>query len=219
MTVVDLQVYSFFSLNSYLSPKDIIKKGSILNLDFICIADYNIYEENTEFEYLNTLSYKTKIIRGVELKTDIGNVLVFGLKNNFWNKIKDINTNILNINKLIAEVEKINGVLIYKNPFSKKVTNFHKIYESNKIKIMQTLNGKNNIEENTKAQNYAKKNKLKEIGGSEANKLKEIGKYLTLFKNKIKTEEEFIENLKQEIYKPISLEDYKTRNLKSFFTF
>lgn len=210
MTIIDLNIYSHFSLNSSLKPIDILKKANSLKLDFVCINDKNIYEENTEIEYLNTLNYKTKIIRGVELTTNKGSVIVFGLINNFWQKIKNNNSNILDFEKVKNEVDKINGVLIHTAP-SLNINDLNKKQED----VVFILNSKNTKKE---VKNHISENNFKKVAGSSASKLNEIGKYLTLFKNKIKTKEEFIKSLKEGTYIPISLEDYKTKNLKSFFT-
>jgi len=168
-----------------------------------------------ELETLKTLSKKPLIIRGVELATDNGEILIFGLKDDFWKKQMKGMEVLPSTTKVIEAIHNFGGVAIWAHPFREfNVIHYDTEYARFKgISILEGLNGRNNEQENLESTNYAKANNYKIVGGSDAHKVSDIGKCLTLFKEKIRTEEEFIHALKRSNYIPITLEDFLGKDL------
>jgi hypothetical protein len=160
------------------------------------------------------------VIRGVELATSNGELIIFGLKNNFWDELKNKMELLPPIKEVISAVNDFGGVAIWAHPFRQyNLNNYNTDYKSfTGVKIMETLNGRNSKEENKLAAAYAKKHGFKMLGGSDAHSPSDVAKTLTLFKDDIKTEEEFIEALKNSEYIPISYEDFKGKDLKEFLS-
>ncbi len=215
MTVADLHVHTTFSPDSIITPTELLKRSQKLGIDIVCITDHSIFEDNIELETLKTMGKKPLIIRGVELATDNGELLIFGLKNDFWRKLLKGMEILPSAAKVIEAVNKFNGVAIWAHPFRYyNVVHYNTNYSTfNNINILEALNGRNNTIENNDAINYAKNNDYKMVGGSDAHKPSDIGKRLTLFKEDIKTEEEFIAALKHSNYIPITLEDFLGKDL------
>lgn len=205
MTVCDIHIHTNFSLDSSIDIEKLIKRSKKLKLDIICITDHNIYEENESIEYYNTKDGPL-IVRGVELNTKQGEVLIFGLENNFWKE------NYPDLREVLEKVKAFNGVAIWAHPFRNYdllKTNFLDF----DINIMETLNGANSSDLNQDADNFAKKYNFKSVGGSDAHSIKSVGRSLTLFKNKITCVDDFIKELKEKSYIPITLDDYKSKDL------
>lgn len=216
MTVADLHVHTTFSPDSVITPLELLKRTQKLGIDIVCITDHSIFEDNIELETLKTLTKKPLIIRGVELATDNGELLIFGLKNDFWRKLLKGMEILPSTVKVLEAVNEFNGVAIWAHPFRYyNVVHYNTDYSTFKnINILEALNGRNNATENNNAITYAKKNHYKMVGGSDAHKPSDIGRTLTLFKEDIKTEEEFINALKRSNYMPITLEDFLGKDLE-----
>jgi len=215
MTTADLHIHTIFSPDSVITPAALLKRTQKLGIDVVCITDHNTFEDNIELETLKTLSKKPLIIRGVELATDNGELLIFGLKNDFWRKLLKGMEVLPSTVRVIEAVKEFNGVAIWAHPFrTYNVIHYNTNYSVFKgINILEALNGRNSSVENNDALDYAKQNGYKIVGGSDAHKPSDIGRTLTLFKEDIRTEEEFIIALKHSNYIPITLEDFLGKDL------
>ncbi len=216
MTVADLHTHTTYSPDSVLTPQALLKRAQKLGIDIVCITDHSIFEANMELEALRSMYKKPLIIRGVELATDNGEILIFGLKNDFWKKDMKGMEALPSTSKVIEAVRDFNGVAIWAHPFRKyNMIHYDTDYSRLKgITIMEGLNGRNSEQENLSAINYSKQHNYKIVGGSDSHKVSDIGKCLTLFKDKIRSEEEFIHALKRSSYMPITLEDFLGKDLE-----
>lgn len=217
MTVADLHIHTYFSSDSIIYPDKLIKKAGKEKLNIICITDHNIFEESSALDVYISSSKQPFIIKGVELTTSNGDILIFGLKNNFWLDLEDpIKPD---INKVLKEVQLFNGVAIWAHPFRAYTehlynTNYNTYNDS---KILESVNGRNLNIENDKAKNFAVKNNYKTIGGSDSHSVSGIASAVTIFKDTIKSEEEFIYALKNSIYKPLTYDEYISFDLENIF--
>ncbi|MCX6113121.1 MAG: PHP domain-containing protein [Proteobacteria bacterium] len=219
MTIADLHTHSTYSPDSVITPEELVNKAGRLGLDIICITDHSIFEQSIGIESFNIKNKKLLVIRGVELATDNGELLIFGLKNDFW-KGFIVDMQILpSAEKVISAVNSFNGVAIWAHPFRKhNIMHYNVDYKKfHGVKILETLNGHNDKIENDRAFDYAKEYGFKMIGGSDSHAPGQIGRCLTLFKDNIQTEDEFVSALKTSEYKPITYEEFRGRNLSSFF--
>lgn len=218
MTSIDLHIHSNFSSDSSIRPDKLIKQALKMKIDVLCITDHNVFDESSAFSYYTDKHKKPLIIKGVELSTNNGDLLIFGLKNNFW---KDYIPNInVDAKKVIADVASFNGVAIWAHPFRSYCeycyNTEYKMFSG--VNILEVKNAKNLEAENLKAFNYACNNNFKMTGGSDAHSIEDLGKALTLFKDTITCEEELIEALKNGIYTPISHNEYLNYDLDILFT-
>ena len=217
MVSADLHIHSNYSPDSNIDIKKLINQAKKKKIDIICITDHNIFEESCALDYFISKHTKPLIIKGVELTTNNGDLLIFGLKNNFWNDYKigihpDINT-------VLKDLNTMGAVAIWAHPFRSYCkycynTNYTDYKE---IKIMETLNGRNSNSENTDASNYAKLNNYKITGGSDAHTTQHVASTLTLFKDNISSEEEFIYSLKNRTYLALSYDEYISYDLEALF--
>ena len=216
MTAVDIHVHTNYSPDSVITSQELLKRAQKLGIDIICITDHSMFDENIELETLKTPGTKPLIIRGVELATDNGELLIFGLKNNFWKKLMKGMEVMPSASKVLDAVNDFGGVAIWAHPFrSYNIIHYNTDYKKfDGTNIIESLNGRNDKEENQDALNYAKRHNYKIVGGSDAHRPSDIGKCLTLFKEDIRTEEEFIHALKNSNYMPITLEDFLGKDIE-----
>lgn len=220
MTVADIHTHTTYSPDSTIAPEQLLQRAQKIGLDIICITDHSLFEENVGIEGLRGKNKRPLLIRGVELDTSNGELIIFGLKDDFWKDLlKDMEV-LPPVEKVIKAVNKFNGVALWSHPFrSYTVTHYDTDYKKIPgVDILEGMNGKNNKEENLSAIEYATANGYRITGGSDAHKVSDIGKCLTLFKEDIRTEKEFIRALKTSSYIPITYEDFKGKDI-SLITF
>ncbi|MEI6093400.1 MAG: PHP domain-containing protein [bacterium] len=219
MTIADLHTHTTYSSDSVLTPEELVQRARRLDIDILCITDHNVFEESIGIESLNIKNKKPLIIRGVELATDNGELLIYGLKNNFWKELISGMQILPSAEKVISAVKSFDGVCLWAHPFRKhNVMHYNIDYKNFKdVSIIESLNGHNNEFENNMALDYANKHGFKITGGSDAHSLGEVGRKLTLFKETIRTEEEFLSALKTSEYLPITFEEFKSKEVASFF--
>jgi len=215
MTVADIHVHTTYSPDSTITPEELWQRAQKIGIDIICVTDHSAFDENVGIESLKSRGKKPLLIRGIELDTTNSELIIFGLKNNFWKELINDMGVVPPVEKVIKAVNEFNGVAIWSHPFRDYTvihydTDFKKIHGVN---ILEGLNGKNSKEENRTAMEYAKEYGYKITGGSDAHNVHDIGKCLTLFKEDVRTEEEFIHALKSSDYVPITYEDFKGKDL------
>lgn len=215
MTTADIHTHTTYSLDSIIRPQELVGSAERAGIDIVCITDHSIFDENVGLESFNRKNKKPLVIRGVELATSNGELIIFGLKKNFWDELKNDMEILPPINAVIAEVNSFNGVAIWAHPFREyNVINYNTDYKSyTGVNIMETLNGRNSKKENSTARDYAQKHGFKMLGGSDAHRPGDVAKTLTLFKDNIETEAEFIHALKTSDYIPISYQEFKGKDL------
>ncbi len=215
MTVADLHIHTMYSPDSLIEPSKLYEKAKKMGLDIICITDHSIFEESAGIESIQDPGQGPLIIKGVELATDAGEMLIFGLKNNFWKRsLKGLDL-LPSAKKVLNEVQDMGGVAIWAHPF-RAYSLMHygdDLKRFDQIKIIETLNGNNSDAENKDAFEYAKANGYKMVGGSDSHTLHNVGKCLTLFEDKISCENDLIKALKGSKYMPISYSDYMSKDL------
>ncbi|MFH1223273.1 MAG: PHP domain-containing protein [Pseudomonadota bacterium] len=220
MTVADIHIHTTYSADSSITPAALLQRAEKIGLDIVCITDHNVFEENIGVESLKNADKKPLLIRGVEIDTSNSELIIFGLTKDFWKELRSNMDLLPSVEKVIKAVSEFGGVAIWPHPFRDyTVTHYDTEYKKfHGVKIMEGMNGKNSTEENLAAIKYAKENGYKATGGSDAHQIADIGKCLTLFKNEIRTEKEFISALKNSDYIPITYNDFKGKDL-SLFTF
>ena len=139
------------------------------------------------------------MFRGNEFTTNQGDILVFG----FDEDIKEL----LTIQELYAEVRKDNGFMIAAHPFRGFKTfgigQLHmtveqacqrKMFEF--VDAIEIGNGKLSDDENDMARKVAEKLGLPGTGGSDAHRIDEVGRWVTVFEKDIRTEQELLKELR-----------------------
>lgn len=194
MMLFDLHVSTVMSGNSLVAPEDLIDYALDLGLAGIGVTERNSYaasEVCVEFaEGLPLL-----ILRGLEINTDLGEMLIFGLT--------ELDAQVFERpGKWIAmeAVEYVRfhgGICIPAHPFDpdrpsigEKLTTLPGVF------AIEGLNGRTPDLNNQEACRFADTMRLKVIGGSDALNLGQIGRCVTEFEQPIRDEIEFLEELR-----------------------
>lgn len=166
---------------SILDIRDLINRAKELELDAVCITEHNTYKTGKLAEEIGK-EMDFIVISGIEITTNIGDILAFGIEEeNLYN---------IDIKELIKLKNNCNCVLIAAHPFRKTAFSIgYKIYDYyNELDGIEIYNGNCDSVENNLAKKIAEELNLPGTGGSDSHSIKQVGKYYTLF------EENFIIN-------------------------
>jgi predicted metal-dependent phosphoesterase TrpH len=195
---IDLHIHtSPRSACSYIEPLELIQEARRLKLDGICLTEHQVVWDSDDVDKL-AREGGIKIFRGNEFTTNQGDILVFG----FYKDIKEL----LIIQELREKVKAAGGFMIAAHPFrgfktfgigqlqmtvdqacKRKVLDF--------VDAVEIGNGNLSTDENDMARNVAEKRGLPGTGGSDAHRIDEIGKWITIFEKDIRNEIELVEEL------------------------
>ena len=163
-----------------------------MKLDGICLTEHQVLWDSVEVDKLAGED-GIKIFRGNEFTTNQGDILVFG----FYKDIKEL----LMIEELREEVKAAGGFMIAAHPFRGFKTfgigqlqlTVEQACQRKALEYVDALeigNGKLSPDENDMARKVAEKLDLPGTGGSDAHRVDEIGKWVTVFEKEIRDERE-----------------------------
>ena len=195
---IDLHIHTApLSACSYIDPLELIKEARRLEIDGICLTEHQVVWNPAEVDQL-AQEAGIRIFRGNEFTTDQGDILVFG----FYADIKEL----LVIQELRDKVTAAGGYMIAAHPFrgfktfgigqlqltveqacKRKVLEF--------VDAVEVGNGKLSPDENDMARKVAEKLGLPGTGGSDAHRVDEIAKWVTVFEKDIRNEDELVAEL------------------------
>ncbi|MCF8061373.1 MAG: PHP domain-containing protein [Deltaproteobacteria bacterium] len=185
---------------------DLIREAVRIGLDGICLTDHNHVWRPETVDALRQ-KHGFLVLRGNEIITDQGDVIVFGLE-------RDIQ-GITRLEDLRAEVLQAGGFMIAAHPFRGFLTfgvdklgltpekaMQRKIFQY--VDGVEILNGKVNEEENRFAGQVAQGLGLVLTGGSDAHEVEEVGRYATRLASPVRNEQDLIEALKKGQTAPVA---------------
>jgi predicted metal-dependent phosphoesterase TrpH len=215
---IDLHVHTYpASPCSSASVDALIEEAKRIGLDGICLTDHNHVWDPTEVEGLRQ-KHGFLILRGNEITTNQGDVLVFGLH-------RDIE-GIIDLTKLRREAEEAGGFMILAHPFrgflvvgvDQAGLTPEKAMERplfHYVDAVEVLNGKVTEKENAFALRVTEGLGLPGTGGSDAHEVAEVGMYATEFYEAIESEQDLIEALKKGDYSPVVFQKEKQIGVRS----
>lgn len=197
---IDLHVHTnYLSPDSTMSPDEAIQTAMELGLDGLCFTEHDRAWGLDAIIALRE-KYNFPVFRGVEVMVkEGGEILVFGLNENF--------KTVIDIQTLRSMALEAGGFMIAAHPFRgfpcQSIQDFDKVAELvlerpvfDKIDAIEGYNGRNMAGNNVFACRLAEQLGLQTSGGSDAHFKGELGKCVTIFENTIRTEAEFMAELK-----------------------
>ena len=204
---IDLHVHTSEASPCSSAPLgDLVTEAKRIGLDGICLTDHNhVWDPKTLAELRQRHDFL--ILRGNEIATDQGDMLVFG----FDGDIKGV----MRLDELRRKVLKTGGFIIAAHPFRGFLTfgigqlglTPEKAMERplfQHVDAVEVLNSKVSDKENRFSSQVAAGLGLPGTGGSDAHEVEEVGVYATRFSDTITNEEELVGALKGGSYSPIT---------------
>jgi predicted metal-dependent phosphoesterase TrpH len=196
---IDLHVHTAPASPCSSAPvDDLIQEAMRIGLGGICLTDHNCVWSPEDVEALRQ-KHGFLVLRGNEIITDQGDVVVFGLD-------RDIR-GITRLEELREEVVQAGGFMIAAHPFRGFLTfgvdklglTAEKAMERKLFRFVdgvEILNGKVTEEENRFAGEVARGLGRVLTGGSDAHEVEEVGQYATRLDARVRNEQELIEALR-----------------------
>lgn len=205
-TTLDLHVHSYpQSPCSNASVDEMIETAKAIGLDGICLTDHNFLWSRKDIEVLRE-KHDFLILRGIEVTTDQGDVLVFGFDGKIDSFIK--------IEELQKMVKSAGGVIIVAHPFrgfltfstdelglSPERASERPVFRY--VDAIEVLNSKVSKKENNMAKEVAEILNLPKTAGSDAHKVSEVGLFATRFFRKIRNEADLVDAILSREYEPV----------------
>jgi predicted metal-dependent phosphoesterase TrpH len=191
--IIDLHCHSKFSQDNYLEPRDLIARAMELGLDGVCFTEHHSVSASLPVTMLR-VPRPFVVLRGVEVSTDYGHVLVYGLENDGWNLWG--RHNYLKLAKVMERVHVLGGICIPAHPFRGWESIGEKVYSVKGFAALETHNGGNLPHQNSPAIEAAVNLGLPSVGGSDCHRVEDVGRSVTEFSNPIRNMDDLIREIR-----------------------
>lgn len=181
------------------------------HIDGFVLTEHRTWDKTRDYSEL-AKKYDVVVLRGCEVETDIGHVLVYGVNDAFLQRI-DITNVALPYEEVFRAADELGLIAIGAHagrPGIGVVEHYDKRGVSlAPIPALEILNGGSSPEENRRARELAEANNIRGIGGSDAHFVSAIGQCLTAFKQPIHTVEELVAALRSGEYRPVTANEMR----------
>ena len=191
---IDLHCHSKYSSDNFLELHELIEQAVKMDLEGVCITEHYSMLPLWPLEKIK-IPEGFYVFRGVEISTDRGHLLAYGLEDDSWNTWSS-DTH-LNAFRVIENVHRLGGICVPAHPFRGGDSFGQHIFDMDGFDAIETHNGLNSEEMNNKAMHVAKLRNLSSVGGSDCHSKEQVGRAFTEFKHPIHTIGELIEEIKK----------------------
>ena len=198
--VIDLHVHTIRGASdSTLTPSDAVAEAKRIGLDGVCLTEHgSTWDRGDRYELENLArQYDLVVIRGTEVATDLGHIVVFGLDGYI--------RGIYRAEELRRVVDEVGGFMIAAHPFrmSSMAANLFQAVERalsrplfSLVHELEVLNGACSSSENLFALKVARRLGMRGTGGSDAHSAHGLGCFTTVFERDIENEQDLIRELR-----------------------
>lgn len=181
---IDCHTHTLLSNDNYLEPAVLVRRAKALGLDGIAVTEHHSYEVSETVERIGR-EEGLLVLRGVEISTDRGHLLAFGVQDDGWN-IWGRN-NYLPLQELIDHINGLGGLCVPAHPFREfgLASLLEGLLDLTGIAGVETHNGGNVDSDNDLALDAAAAMELPTLGGSDCHKEEAIGRCATRFEDPV----------------------------------
>jgi hypothetical protein len=197
--LIDMHIHTTaYSACSEMSPDQMMIAAREIGLDGVCLTEHDrLWEKQAAKDLADR--YKLIVLRGMEVTTTGGDILVFGLEeepDGMWTP-EQLKTKVDNSGGVAIVAHPFRGFLLF--GFTSMETDMDEAAKDptfSQAHGMEICNGNVTDKENEYARQVAEKLGLIQVGGSDAHTPSKLGKCVTRFENRISNEAELIAQLK-----------------------
>jgi predicted metal-dependent phosphoesterase TrpH len=177
-------------------------------VDGFVLTEHRGFDPEVNYDALAE-EYGLVVLKGAELETDIGHVLVYGIDQRLQGHF-DFSRVDLPSADLFAAVRDFGGYAVGAHAGRPRIGLWDHAEAGSHVAhvdAVETLNGGSSGEENGRAEGLAERYGLKRVGGSDAHYVSSIGRCLTAFHRPVRRVEDLVEELQHGHYFPMRIED------------
>ena len=177
---IDTHCHTKHSYDNWLEPLDLIRRAKALGLDGVCITEHYSYEASEPIEAI-ARDEGFLLFRGVEIATDRGHLLAYGVQDDGWNLWN--RDNYLPLLPVIEHINSIGGICVPAHPFREVglASLLEGLLDLQGIAAVESHNGSNRDSDNDLAISSAAQMQLPTLGGSDCHKVSAVGRCATEF--------------------------------------
>ncbi len=222
-TYLDLHVHSTDgsddaggSVEGYLKWV-VAKRAQGYRLDGFVLTEHRRYEVDPERDraYAELAArYDVRLLRGVEVETDIGHVLVFGVTPEFLGRfnLADVGLPYAEVFRAAWETGGVGVGAHAGRPRIGVVDHYEeRAVDLSPLRLVETLNGGSSDFENARGHDLALAHGLREVGSSDSHFVSALGRCMTRFEGDIRTMDDLVAALRDPAagFVPVRLEETK----------
>ena len=205
--IIDLHVHTRLgSDDSFITIPDLAERAKKSGLDAVCITDHDWFWEPEKVDRWRQ-EYDFLLLPGVEMNTDDGHMLVFGLDYYSFGMHRT--------EHLRQVVDEVGGVMIYAHPHRRNLrgdeevetdverVSQYRVFDF--VDIIETQNGRSTERQNRFSLELCRRLGLKAAGGSDAHQLTDIPSGATEFDREITSVSDLVGELKAGRFAPVDL--------------
>ena len=197
------------SRDSRLSPEDLIESAREKGLDGLCVTEHSLIE-GAEIAREMGERMRFPVFRGVEARTNLGDMLVFG----YYRDVPDG----IPFQDLARVVHEAQGAIFVAHPFRPKgftlhsslmklgfdlATNWRSVEFLELLDGIEVASGRSSLEANGMAGLLARRMGAPGIGGSDAHAPEDVGRAVTRFSRPIRSEPDLVTALRNGSCEPL----------------
>ncbi len=212
--VIDLHSHSYpKSDDSFMTVDELIEAAKGAKLDGICLTEHDAF---WSVEEVNALSRRHNflVLPGCEINTDMGHVLVFGLKHYIFGLHK--------LSFLSATVQKLKAAVVAAHPYRRRFLEEPAKETAVRTEMLEragsdalfqicdaveVLNGRGTATENRFSRDLGELLGAASTGGSDAHRVEQIGTAATFFPHSIRSLDDLIHELHAGRFKVVDLRE------------
>lgn len=179
---IDLHCHSKYSQDTFLEPEAIIEEAIRVGLDGVCFTEHYSYAASEPVERIRARE-GFLVLRGVEISTGSGHLLVYGIGDDSWpvpSKGRRLDTR-----AVIDYIQDSGGICVPAHPFRGWESFGLDLLKYGGIDALETHNGASSEMENEKATLFAGRINCPGVGGSDCHERYQVGRAYTVFANPV----------------------------------
>jgi predicted metal-dependent phosphoesterase TrpH len=210
--ILDLHAHSAASEDSRASVEAYLKwlsrKRDVLPIDGIVFTEHRQWDPSVDYRPLED-RYGLLILRGAEVETDYGHVLVYGVNDDITRRF-DFTDIRLSAQELVPAVARMGGVAVPCHP-GRPTIGLCGHYESKPpvegVAVVEALNGGSRRGENERVQELMRRHGYRGVGGSDSHLVSLIGVCATEFDHEIRNVEDLVAAVQGDGYRPVDFRE------------
>jgi len=177
---IDCHCHTKYSNDNWLEPIDLVRRAKQLGLDGVVVTEHHSIEASAPVERIGN-DEGLLVLRGVEISTDHGHLLTFGLLDDGWNVWG--RNNYIPLRELIERANALGAICVPAHPYRDIGLGslLEGLLDLQGIAAIETHNGGNPDHENELALVSSEIMRLPGLGGSDCHKQSAVGRCATEF--------------------------------------
>ena len=209
--LIDLHTHTHpLSHDSALTPDALVEAAKKAGLDGVCLTEHDFFWEHEKATELGR-RHEFLVIPGIEVNTEHGHVVVFGLKEFVYGMHR--------LDELVGMVEAAGGAMIAAHPYRRQLP-FELTREGDwsealaraseneayrHVHAIETLNGRGTERQNAFSAAVCERHSLAQAAGSDAHSAVDVGTCATEFEARISGLGDLIAELKAGRFRPLRM--------------